>query len=68
MVLPEVQHWELVVSYGPQTLCECHKRGWGAADLDSGENQHSGDGHEEPILAGGMLVERSSSGTRQKRI
>ena len=26
MVLPEVRHWELVESYGLQTLCECRER------------------------------------------
>ena len=39
MVLPEVQHWELLESFGMQTLCGCHERQCGsAADLDPGED------------------------------
>ena len=38
MVLSEVRHWELVVSYGLQTR---HERGCGA--FDPGENQHPGE-------------------------
>ena len=39
VVLPEVQHWKLVESYGMQTPCECHERDCGVAtDLDPGED------------------------------
>ena len=38
MVLSEVRYWELVESYGLQTLCECHERCCGcSADLSTGE-------------------------------
>ena len=39
MVLPEVRYWELVESYGLQTLCECHERRCGcSAYIGTGEN------------------------------
>ena len=44
MVLPEVRYWELVESYGLQTLCECHERRCGcSADIGTGENRGPGE-------------------------
>ena len=46
MVPPEVRDWELVESYGLQTLCECHERRCGcSADIGTGENR----GPEEDV-------------------
>ena len=64
MVLPEVQNWELVESYGLHTLCECHERRFGyPAVVYSGKNAVlektlAGMGDDEPILAGKRVLEK----------
>ena len=72
MFLPDVQYWELVVSQGLQTLCECQKRGCGAAaDLHSGENQHpgedaDGDGQRRAETHWQKLLEKELEWKRKK--
>ena len=60
MVLPEVWHWELVESYGLQTLCECHEK---IAVL---EKTLAGMGDDEPILAGKRVLEKELEKLQKK--
>ena len=72
MVLPEVRHWELVESYGLQTLCECHERRFGyPAVVYSGkiavlEKTLAGMGDDEPILAGKRVLEKELEKLQKK--
>ena len=49
MVLPEVQHWKLVESYGLQTLCECHETSL-QEKVAVLEKTIAGMGDDEPIF------------------
>ena len=67
-----MRHWELVESYGLQTLCECHERRFGyPAVVYSGkiavlEKTLAGKGDDEPILAGKRVLEKELEKLQKK--
>ena len=72
VVLPEVGYWELVESYGLQTLCECRERRRGyPAVVNSGkiavlEKTLAGMGDDELILAGKKVLEKELDKPQRK--
>ena len=72
MVLPEVRYWELVESYGMQTLCECRERRRGYPAVVNSrkiavlEKTLAGMGDDEPILVGKKVLEKELDKLQRK--